>query len=387
MVTLNPSNKHGIAALESYQGRLRIRFPRACFPNSRKYLTLGLRDTPENRILAERKLTLIQNDLDDGKFDYTLESYLPQAKQQSYLKLVSESSPQITLKDLWDSYLEYLKPIRKASTIHYLNSSITIYINKCPIVSPYSALEVRNWLVETTTPSMAKRVLTQLNAAFKWALKHKKLSGSLSPFEGMASEFKHRFEVESKPCAFTNAEKLQIISSFRNHKIPGRNYSHYTSFVEFMFLTGCRPNEAVGLKWDDIAPDYRFINFDGGIFCTNTGKRLSSKGSKNNSSRKFPCNQELREFLQSLPKTHTLVFPSKDGRSIHYNNFVKRGWHKIVDPIKPNTTPYSCRDTFITEQIAKGVNSAIIAKWVDNSVETIEKHYLDMAAIDHILPR
>jgi integrase len=387
MVTVNLSRKHGIAALETFRDRLRIRLPRTCFGGKQKYLSLGLYDTPTNRAIAQRRLDWIQGDIDNGQFDPTLERYQSQAKQPTYLSIVSETSHQTTLKELWDSYLDYLKPIRKASTIHYLNSSITIYINKCPVVSPYSALEVRNWLVETTTPSMAKRVLTQLNAAFKWALKHKKLSGSLSPFEGMASEFKHRFEVESKPCAFTNAEKIQIISSFRNHKIPGRNYSHYTSFVEFLFLTGCRPNEAVGLKWDDIDPDYRFINFDGGIFCTNTGKRLNSKGSKNNSSRKFPCNQELREFLQSLKRTHVLVFPSKDGRSIHYNNFVKRAWHKIVDPIKPDTTPYSCRDTFITEQIAKGVSAPIIAKWVDNSVKMIEKHYLDMASIDHILPQ
>ena len=361
--------------------------PTAYYAGENKYLTLSLVDTPENRAIALDKLAWINGDIRNDRFDITLERYKPQAKQQAYLTIVGETSHQTTLSELWDSYLNYLKPIRKASTIHYLNSSITIYINKCPLVSPYNALEIRNWLVETTTPSMAKRVLTQLNAAFKWALKHKKLSGSLSPFEGMAQEFKHRFEVESKPCAFTNAEKLQIISSFRNHKIPGRNYSHYTSFVEFLFLTGCRPNEAVGLKWDDIDPDYRFINFNGGIFCTNTGKRLDSKGSKNNSSRKFPCNQELREFLQSLPRTHALVFPSKDGRSIHYNNFVKRAWHKIVDPIKPNTTPYSCRDTFITEQIAKGVSAPIIAKWVDNSVKMIEKHYLDMASIDHILPQ
>ena len=50
-----------------------------------------------------------------------------------------------------------------------------------------------------------------------------------------------------------------------------------------------------------------------------------------------------------------LVFPAPKGKSITYNNFCNSAWKKIVDPIKLETTPYSCRDTFITTQILKGV--------------------------------
>jgi integrase len=46
-----------------------------------------------------------------------------------------------------------------------------------------------------------------------------------------------------------------------------------------------------------------------------------------------------------------------------------------------NTTPYSCRDTFITEQIAKGTPVAIVARWVDNSPEIIDKRYFDISAV------
>jgi integrase len=153
-----------------------------------------------------------------------------------------------------------------------------------------------------------------------------------------------------------------------------------------MFLTGCRPSEAIGLTWDNIDPDYRFVFLRGGIVFTGN-KKILTKNSKNKKVRKFPCNIRLRELLQSLDRSHTFVFPSPKGKSINYSNFSRRAWDAIVNPIKSGTTPYSCRDTFVTEQISKGVSASILAKWIDSSVRMIEKHYLDMASIEHILPQ
>lgn len=388
MVTINPSRKHGVASIESVRGRLRISIPRACFGGQQKYLTLGLSDTPKNREIANCKLESLQSDINLGHFDPTLERYKPQTKQQDYLKLIEKSRDTISLTQLWQEYLVYLKPIRKPTTMAYLEETISYHINKCPIVSPFEALAIRSWLLEVTTPSMTKRVLTQLNAACNWAISNRKLSSTLSPFAGMAKEFKHRYEETGEPNAFTFEERDRILYAFKNHKIKGYSYSHYTPFVDFMFLTGCRPSEAIGLKWEDIDPSYRFITFDGGIVYSHK-KKISTRGQggKNNRKRKFPCNEMVRDLLMSLPKTHSFVFPSVKGKIINYNDFSRRAWNAIVDPIKPNTTPYSCRDTFITEQIAKGVSAAIIAKWVDDSVRVIEKHYLDMTAIEHILPQ
>jgi integrase len=389
MVTINSSKKHGIASLESYRGRLRIHLPRAWYPNqNNKYLTLGLADTLANRELATRKLNWIQGELDNRTFDVTLERYLDKPKPETYLQVVDSSTPQITLKNLWDSYINYLKPIRKESTIHYLLANISPKIERCEHQSPYDAIAIREWLLANTTPSMTKRVLQQLNASFNWGLQHKKLVGNTSPFEGMAKEFKHRFEEQPEPQAFTSIERDRVLEAFKNHRAKGYNYSYYAPFVEFMFLTGCRPSEAIGLTWNDIALNFSSITFNGGILMT-SGKKISSqgKGSKNNKIRKFPCNEKVREFLRSLPRQNELVFPSPKGKSINYDNFSKRAWNTIVDPIKPDTTPYSCRDTFITEQVAKNVNSAVLAKWTDNSVKTIEKYYLDMSSIDHILPQ
>jgi hypothetical protein len=36
----------------------------------------------------------------------------------------------------------------------------------------------------------------------------------------------------------------------------GIGYSYYAPFVEFLFLTGCRPSEAIGLQWKHVISDY-----------------------------------------------------------------------------------------------------------------------------------
>jgi integrase len=80
------------------------------------------------------------------------------------------------------------------------------------------------------------------------------------------------------------------------------------------------------------------------------------------------------------------VFPSTDGDSINYRNFSRRAWSSVVDPIKPGTTPYSCRDTFITIQLLKGVPSTVIAKWCDTSTQMIDKNYADKLHLTQLRP-
>ncbi len=47
------------------------------------------------------------------------------------------------------------------------------------------------------------------------------------------------------PKPFTSEEIKAIIQGFEQD----RYYSHYAGFVEFLFGTGCRTGEAIGLCW------------------------------------------------------------------------------------------------------------------------------------------
>ncbi|MCU0544855.1 MAG: tyrosine-type recombinase/integrase [Oscillatoriaceae cyanobacterium Prado104] len=410
MTNLPPARaKKGSVVVQTNEGRLRLQMPRHLYGGNRKFLYLNLADTPENWKLAEAKAQLIESDIKFERFDATLKKYKP----QTHLTVIEtvKPVPQLTLTELFTKYLEFKKPTYKPTTFGYMET-LHEYLGRCPhqSLSEDSALQIRAWFLADTTNSMTKRLLTHLNAAVRWGIKFKIVSSlTVSPFEGMAADLpKHNWESDPEPNAFTPAEKQLVLDAFKNHKgtwngrgEAGQKFCFYYPMVRFWFLTGCRPSEAIGLRWCDVSADFSYIVFNGSVQHSK-GKEVRVEGSKNNKRRKFPCNEELSQLLQSIKPQSSLdrdklVFPSPvKGGAINYNNFTKQVWHKLVDPITKNsrdasddrktTTPYSCRDTFITEQVGKGVPSAVIAKWCDTSEKVINSTYLDGKILEHLRP-
>ena len=228
-----------------------------------------------------------------------------------------------------------------------------------------------------------------ISAACKWGVKHNLVPANL--FDGMYREMpQHNYMTDPTPNAFSEEERDAIIEAFKHDRRKGMNYRGYAPFVEFLFFTGCRPSEAVGLRWKHLSEDCSSVNFEGALVQVRN-KRVASKGSKNNKTRKLSISPRLQAMLLSIkpesPDPSSLVFPSPEGGSINYRNFSRRAWAKVVDPIKLETTPYCCRDTFITVQLLKGVPSAIIAKWCDTSTQMIDKNYADKLKLTQLRPQ
>lgn len=382
------------------RGMLRLHLPRELYGGKNKFLCMGLADTLENRAIAECKARQIELDILTGIFDpEDLSKYKPvQPPKHSNLVKVEFGATGLTLQELWDKYLRYKQGTLKPKSLHYLQTTLGRHIAKCPS-DILQALEVREILLGTTTGDMTKRILTHLNAAVNWGIKHGLVVLPVSPYKDMANDLpKYNWQNDPTPNAFVAEEKLLVLQAFESHKNkPGRCYNTYYPLVKFWFLTGCRPSEAIGLTWGNVSPDCSCVLFNSSIQFIE-GKAVESKGSKNNKRRKFPCNQELKDFLESIKlqqfDSQKLVFSSPTGEAINYSNFSQRAWHKIVLPItdktrepgyKP-TTPYSCRDTFISEQLAKGIPSAVIARWCDTSESIINSHYLDSKVLEHLRP-
>ncbi|BAY12997.1 phage integrase [Calothrix sp. NIES-2098] len=373
----------GSVAIVVSHGRLQLRFRHA---GKRHNLSIGLPDTKVNRKAAEGKKAQIELDIASGNFDPTLKKYKPES---ALTLLTPEITPQIgppKITEIWQGYIAYKSSSLKETTKGYHNSFTKLF-ELLGDIQLLDAVKVKASLEKITTVHQTKRALIQLNAACKWGVKHG-LIGT-NPYVGMANEMpKYRYQLEPKPNAFTEEEREQIIEAFKNHRgnwngrgYTGISYAHYASFVEFLFLTGCRPSEAIGLQWKHISEDCGFIRFEGSVTTSGNGIPTRVEGSKNNKKRQFSCSERLRKLLVSIkpenPNPESLVFPSPQGKVITYNNFCNNAWDRIVDPIKPDTTPYSCRDTFITLQIIKGIPESVIAGWCDTSVEMIEKHYAD----------
>lgn len=393
MYSLTPSGKapKGTVKVIESHGRLQLRFR---YGGKRVKFSMGLPDTPTNRIAAERKAQEIYLDIVSGNYDPTLEKYKPEC-------VLTIDSPDIELKviptasDLLGRYIEYKASSWKVTTLGD-RQNLARQLSKIPDTPVTDALTVKAELEKVTTTDQVRRVLIQLNAACVWGMKHKIIDAN--PYDGMAGEMpKPRYQVEPRPNAFSEEERDLVIQAFKDHKgtwngkgIAGIGYAHYASLVEFWFLTGCRPSEAIALKWKHVAKDGGKIHFEEGVTMAGLGRPTRVEGSKNNTTRWFPCSKRLRSLLQAIRPENAdpddLVFPSPEGKLINYNNFTRRAWHSIVDPIKPDTTPYSCRDTFITLQILKRIPESAIAAWCDTSVEMIQKHYADFLKLMSLRP-
>lgn len=388
------SKKHksdkGSVQIKISNNRLQLVFR---YAGQRYYLSTGFSDTSLNRKAVEQKARTIELDILSGNFDPTLAKYKPKT-------VLKTQEPDITPKitptaaELWQQYREYKASSLKETTQRH-HEALARILDKTPAIPVTDALKVKAELEKVTTIHQTKRILIQLGATCDWARKHGLIESN--PYEGMANEMpKFRYQLEPKPDAFSQEERDQIIEAFRNHKgnwnkrgYTGFSYAHYASFVEFLFLTGCRPSEAIGLRWKRVSQDCGLIHFEGAItYCY--GRIIEVQGSKNNKERTFPCSQRLRSLLQSMKlanlEPESLVFPSPKGKPINYNNFCNNAWNVIVDPIKPGTTPYSCRDTFITTQILKGSPESVIARWCDTSVEMIQTHYADYLKLLSLRP-
>lgn len=378
----------GSVSVESFQGRLRLRLPRQLFGGKQKYLSLGLPDTDVNRRAAEAKAKLIESDIALERFDYTLEKYgRPQPPQLTVVENLKKPQS-LTVMALWERFAADKQSSLKPKTCEKYDN-LTRLFAKVGDLTIDESLIVKQALEQVTTSSRTKDALMYLSAACKWGMKHKLVSAN--PYDGMAQELpKHRYQTDPKPNAFTEEERDRVIEAFKGDKRKGMNYRHYAPFVEFLFGVGCRPSEAIGLQWKHISKDCDSVSFEGSLVQIGN-RRVRSEGSKNNRTRRIAVSSKIQALLQSIrpenPDPQSLVFPSLDGDSINYRNFSRRAWSSVVTPIKAETTPYSCRDTFVTTQLIKGVPSSVIAKWCDTSTQMIDHNYADKLKLTQLRPK
>lgn len=378
MYSTTPTGKasKGSVQIIISNGRLQLRFR---YAGKRHYISLGLPETRENRKLAEMKVREIELDIISGHFDQTLSRYKPHSAMSVVAPDITPTATP-TLTELWTKYTEAKQAGKSPATIR-MYGWVANHIERCPYKLPTEAQAIYDWINTNVPANSAKRVMMHLSACCKWAKKSDLLSSD--PFEGMAAEIKIKKSgtEEDEVNPFTREERDRIIAAFRTNRYYGR----YTSLVGFLFLTGCRPSEAIALQWKHVTN--KAISFTQAVIYD--GKRLVLKqGLKTQKSRKFPVNSQLAELLESIkPEVYApeaLVFPSIDGKYIDWHNFTNRAWKTVLKslPDIDYRNPYQTRHTFCSLCREADIASIQIAKWVGNSAQMIDRVYAKPT--DHI---
>lgn len=376
--TQRKANK-GSVQIKISNGRLQLVFSHG---GKRHYLSTGLADNKINRRAVEAKAKLIESDIAYDRLDPTLSKYKPQSVLGNLTPIFTPIiTPKISFTDLWEKYTQYKAPQVSASTLTRDYGKIAKRLQTMPKTIE-DAVGVRDWLLNKYSSEVARRTLIQLNACFNWAVK----SGLTpeNPFNGMASDIKKTVRDTSRE-PFSYEERDLIIAALENNtyssKFASIPHSYYAPYVKFLFMTGCRPEEAIALQWKHISLDCLRIQFKEAI-PSDTGIRGETKTGK---ARNFPCNPKLQIFLQGIrpenPSPKDLVFPGPRGQVIDSHNFLNRIWKPLVEglvklgEIENYLPQYNIRHTFITLALENGLDAKDVARLVGNSPEIIYRHY------------
>ena len=338
----------------------------------------------KDRAIANSIADQIEKDIQMGQFE-GIDKYRPTGQVINIRSKQVQSKPQeITLQTIWDNYKEKnLETTAKTTQkTKWLSVDKMVELLSTIPLKKMTATNAVDKLLETYKTSTIRTALNYLKAAIELAVECKQLTGN--PLAGFKSQLPRHIN-HRKKAGFSIDTLRKIVEAFKSDRYVSiySNYlhSHYAEFVEFLFLTGLRPQMPCALRWSDIK-----TNKDGSrvILLDRAYTNGVLKGGKNNRAVLFPVYPQLAELLDRIPQRNpTLVFPSPTGGFINLNNFTTRYWGVVVKSLVKDgeisvyLPTYHCRHTAATMMASAGVPSAAIAALLDTSEEILEKHYLD----------
>nr|WP_242038755.1 site-specific integrase [Anabaena lutea] len=155
---------------------------------------------------------------------------------------------------------------------------------------------------------------------------------------------------------FTSEEVRLIIEGF------DKLYPHYTPFVKFLLITGCRTSEAIGLCWQhiDLLKGEVVIKESLSKDVTGNGYQRIRKGTKTGDIRYLSLPDHLRSLLEEIKPVGAnpddLVFTTPRGKHIDQDTFRKSYWVKVLKHQEiPYRKPYTTRHTMVSHAIDQGI--------------------------------
>jgi integrase len=382
-------------SIEQRGNKYRLNFSRKCsrqyFGVNQKRLSTGLSLNKHNCSMVEKTALEIHLDIISGNFAPDALDKYGLLFNTTKLTVVEQIKPkEYSILELWNRWIDYKSPSWQAKTkLQY--ETFTRHLDKIPLElrTLDKAIDLRHFLVSNLSPDTVKRLLIRLNAAVDFAFKSNLIFDN--PFIGMSKEIKIQPKSEDDEVdPFTAEERDLIIAAYENHRL----YKRYVPFLKFLFWTGCRPSEAVGLHWNSVSDDLSVITFrEAIVYCG--GKKIAKNSTKTNKSRKFPVTPKIKELLLELKTQNTqsndFVFQRKDGSAIDYAHFLRswKGGNNGVKKYQGMVTkmvekgifshyrnPYQTRHTFATLAVENGMFIHDVARVIGNTPKVCEERYV-----------
>jgi integrase len=378
-------------SVDKRSNKLVVRFRLKNF-DKQFYIASGLEDTKRNREIVRLKCEALQTDIALDRFDSTLASYQFKGRKTKIETKLPLTISEYNILQLWDKFTDFQESQLEQTTILNRYARIKSFSKRLPIVSLKEAPKIREWLLNNTTKSMAWMLINAYSQCCDWAITSELIIDN--PF--IKLKFKEPKRNENDYKAFTLQQRDLIIEAFQNSK-----HFHYTSLIQFLFWTGCRPGEAFALTWNDISEDYRQISINKS--CNLCGITKTTKTGKK---RVFPISSDskLQGLLKSLrhqTNGHQLIFSTVEGKPVTstavnkiWKGQVSQGYRYlgvVQEMADQGKLPYylnayATRHTFATWAITSGVSPDKVAKWIGDKVETVLKYYCHPSVVEADCP-
>jgi integrase len=388
----------GEISITDCRGRIRLRWR---YAGDRYSLNLPFAYKPENLHLGSVKAAEIKLDMLRGSFDTSLKKYeyldnpKPVKVKSGHLEGLNKGEKLMFLHELAAKFNEWGKTIRNVdvdSSIDYLY--IRKWLEKGVKIPVHLVAEKLN--VESWANTTYNRRLSYLNTFFMWLID----SGAIerNPLKNVCK----RRDKNKKKCdrrkPLEENEIVIFLEAIKNNTHCSSSsrfkHSYYYPFLAFIFHTGVRNAEAIGLRVKHID----FVNnqieisetFARTVKGTNHAARVE-KGTKMQNTRYLPLTIELSKILEAQVQSKKLddfVFTSQTGLSIDDKMLQRR----IVKPVMKklgfgNRDLYAARHSFGTRAIQQGMVLTDLAYLMGHtSVETAMRNYVSVTRQAPILP-
>ncbi len=367
----NQSTKKGGFPIFTRNNCLHIGMPTTLGYKRNTKFSMGLDDTPENRVKALTIANEMYLDVLSGNYVTDLSYYLSHDQSSSQKSKVTKKDT-VTVDIAWCVYLMYAKEHLKVSTLNYARYTIYPVLTHVKDYRLNDAKGICEKIEQITTIGMVIRVLGLLQSILKREFSY--LTIPRDPYVNVIRKMKSK---QPKVASVSSAKVIPVNEFNYALAIIATSNETYKQLLRFLWFTGCRPSEGIGFSWDDVYDTYIIL---GNSMVRHDKAWVRVHGSKNNQLRKFPMTDDLRDVLTNTKKTKNpwnLVFTTPRVKPIDLSNFSTHVFKKVL----PDYTPYNIRDTFITRQVDNGTPLAMIGKWCDNSEKVIQKRYLAESAI------
>lgn len=365
----------------------RIRFTHA---GKRYTINHGVVGNKQQHKLMESVAAQIALDISLGQLDTTLAKYKPWAVPESK----SEPKESLTPLQFWDVWVqvrvnEGLSPTSVRTRYQPIRRLIVDWLGEFDQESCDRLVEHLGSNVKAST--FNERLVTLK----KWDTWLKTNYGIL--WAGFTWHLPKKAEQREKPKPFTRDE-LAIIQ--RTAQEDAR-FTHYSLFIQFLIGTGCRPSEAIGLRWEDVDFGRNQVTISTSLRRADdgsaSGKNRVRDKTKTRTARIIPLNDGLRKALTdgytnqpiSSDGYRSLVFTAVNGDPINDEYFRKHIWKPLLKKCNiPYQRPYALRHTLISHLIEAGaslVQAAAIAGHKDTAmVSKVYGHMVNLPTMPEL---